>query len=176
MPKSITELMKYALSGSDIVKALHHETNIMTYKEILDTHNLVTLLGEYGSCVILYETKPGYGHWCCIFEVNPGLIEFFDAYGSMIDETIHHATGELKKIYESNSPKIIELLLRSTYDKIEYNNYPIQKHAKGINTCGRHVVVRLLNRRLPLDFYYHMLQLSGDDYDVTVTKLTDDIG
>jgi hypothetical protein len=166
-------LMKKALSSRDIV--FHAKTNLMTYNQLKEYTNLKSILGPYKSCVILYETRDGHGHWCVIFEVNKDRIEFFDPYGLMIDEQLRHISKSYKNKKGLNHTYLIKLIMNSNYKEIEYNNYPLQELKDGINTCGRHVLTRLYNRDMTLDEYYDKIHESGYKPDIYVTLETKNI-
>ena len=71
-------------------------------------------------------------------------------------------------------PYLCKLLLDSGY-KIVYNNYRLQEKKENVNSCGRHVVSRLIYRDVPIDEYVNMIKNSGFTADQFVTKLTNSI-
>jgi len=167
---NLKELKRKSLSGNDILS--NARTNLMTFRDIKNATSLNEILGPYKSCVILYENKDGSGHWCVIFEVNKDLVEFFDPYGYMIDSQLKYISDSYKKKTGLVHTFLINLILKSNYKYIEYNNYPLQELKNGINTCGRHVLTRLFNRRLKLDDYYDKIKKSGMNGDDYVTNET----
>lgn len=167
----IYELMEVALSGEQIKDATGIN-NIVTLSELKHFKTLKQLLGRQKACILLYETSENYGHWCCIFEVSPDLVEFFDPYGFFIDSELKYVPQSFKDKKNLNHTFIIRLLLNSSYKYIEWNNFPLQSQAEGVNTCGRHVILRLLHRDKTLNEYYNMVEGSGMDADKFVTIKT----
>lgn len=171
----LKKLMSVALSDKQIKKALNNKCNLVTLNEVKHIKTLSELLGPYKACVFLYETADNYGHWCTIFEVNSNLVEFFDPYGYFIDKQLNYIDTNYKNKKGLGHTFIGKLLYESKYKEIEWNNYPLQKYEDNINTCGRHVIVRLLNRGLTLDEYYNKIKSSGYDGDTYVTLVTKNI-
>lgn len=169
---NIKKELSYSMSGRDILTLMRYKCNLMTFTELMNKP-LNEILGKYGACVILYETlAENVGHWCLLFEVKPNLIEVFDPYGKMINETLKYMNPIIKRRYNVDGRKFIKKLVNSDYRYIEYNNYPFQTHKKGISTCGRHVCVRLMNRGKTLDEYYEWINSFDKDYDILVCELT----
>jgi hypothetical protein len=169
----LKKLMNVALSGKQIVNAV--KTNLISYSELKHITNIEQILGPYKACVILYESKDRYGHWCVLFEQKPDTIEFMDSYGYFIDSELKYISKNFLKKKGLFHTYLINLLYSSHYKYIEYNNYPMQELKEGINTCGRHVITRLLYRNLKLDDYYQMIKNSGYTADEFVTLKTKNI-
>lgn len=151
-----------SLSDDDIrrlTRSAGQPTRVVQYPELAHCRHIDDLL-SCGSVVILLITsqpgQPTYGHWVLLFRTNPanratdGDIEFFNSYGMMPDEDLY-----------KNTPLLTRLLYNSGRN-ISYNQYPFQRREEDINTCGRHVITRLLFRQMPLDNYAKML-LGGED-------------
>ena len=167
--------MDKALTDSEIMNALNHRCNIIKYSDIHKLNNIYELLGEHLACVILYEKRPRMGHWVCCFLVNRNRIEFFDSYGIFIDDELNFIDKEFKKEKNMTVKYLSKLIKKSNIPEIEYNQYVFQELKKGINTCGRHCVVRLLNRRLSLDEYANRIDKTNINPDRLVTILTKNI-
>jgi hypothetical protein len=167
----MNKLKRVSLSSEDILSTVR--TNLMVYRDIKKATSLKDILGPYKACVILYETtSDNHGHWCVIFEVNKNLIEFFDPYGYMIDSQLKYIDPKYKEKRGLNHTYLIDLLIKSDYNEIEWNNYPFQELKDGINTCGRHCITRLMYRKMRLDDYANMIEGSGMSADDFVTKET----
>lgn len=170
---SLKQLLKKALSGEEILKILDGKAKVVRYSEIYKYSNVFDLMGPHKAAVILYEWKPFYGHWTALFEQNTNTIEFFDPYGIVIDNELKHVPNNLKKQLHSDDRYLSKLIIKSPYKNIEYNNIKFQKLAEGINTCGRHVAIRLLFRSLSLDEFAEIFRNSKDfDADHVMTLLT----
>jgi len=173
------QLKKYediALTNYEIDRILEGKTKILTYTNLPRFNNINQLLEPFKNFILLYLTKPNYGHWVCVLK-HPDRIEFFDPYGgnNIPDNELDMIDHNVKKITNQDYPYLSKLLYDSGYP-IEYNNYQFQEHANDINTCGRHCIVRVLFKHLLLDEYYdHMNQLCKKynmNYDELVTYIT----
>ena len=71
--------MNEPISNYDILEKLKGRTRLIFYEDLNKIDNLIPLLDE-GSLVILYKSKPDFGHWTAIIKTPEG-IEFFDSYG-----------------------------------------------------------------------------------------------
>lgn len=169
--------ISYALSGYDILEMLKGKTNIIMYNELYKIKNIDEVI-KYGTCVILYNTSEFRGHWCCLI-VNNDRIEFFDPYGILIDDEIKPSFMSklfIKKYYSRDKKRLQKLIYYSKYDKVEYNNYPVQKRENNINTCGRHVVTRILMKDLLLEEYIkYIYSFKGRTPDEVVLSITNNI-
>ncbi len=171
----LKELKAKSLSADEMIKALDGRCNLITYKEIYDFPTLDDLLGKYGCCIILYEFKKNYGHWVTIFRVNDHKVEFFDSYGFIPDNEFAFIPKTFQNEYYPYNRYLTKLLYESN-DKVEYNHDHLQSKGNGINTCGRYVVNRLLNRNIPLKKYVKILQSDKDNSpDDIVSILTKNI-
>jgi hypothetical protein len=150
--------MDRALSGGDILELIKNKGNLLTYPQLKNYDNILDVLGKHGCAVILYLTKAkNYGHWICIIRHNDHTIEFFDSYGIPLDSEFGFITKEKRQYLDQNMPYLSKLLYKYPY-KIIYNDQKLQKNANNINTCGRHVVVRILNRNMDVDDYVNALR------------------
>lgn len=122
--------------------------------------------------VILYEATPYNGHWAMLHKTindkGKPVIEFFDSYGMKPDEAI-------KVMNLKDQPDIARFLLDSGKN-IVYNEFPFQKVGEGINTCGRHCLVRYKLRKYSIEEYHRRMKKlaknTGFDYDEIVSILT----
>jgi len=179
MNNIIKELEAIALSDKEVLDLLGHKANLILYPELHKYKNIDDVLGKYGACIILFESKPKYGHWTVLFKATTTLLEFFNPYGGLEqgypDDGLEHIDLEFREKTNQLLPTLSLLMIDSPYE-LSYNEYKFQRLAKGINTCGRHCVVRLWCRDLTLNQYYEMLTREahkyGIDYDAIVTVLT----
>jgi hypothetical protein len=164
-----------ALSNTDILSLLHGKASIVLYPNLYKYNNIDDILGPYGACVLLFEAKPSYGHWVCIFKINETTLEFFNPYGGFPDDSLNYIPDDFKALSHQNYPILSKLLLISSYE-LTYNEHQFQQKNKDIRTCGRHCVVRLLHRHLSLEEYVDFLnnacQKFNLNYDGIVTLLT----
>ena len=150
MENTIKSLIGKSLGNDEILKLIGNKANLISYVDVHKYKNLDQLLGTFGACVILYEMKRNYGHWCCIFKLDDNTIEFFDPYALMPDYELEFIDDEYKDKSKQNYPYLTRLMVLSPYI-LTYNHFPFQEYKKGINTCGRWISLRLMLRHLPLD-------------------------
>lgn len=166
--------MDIPLTGGDILKALKNKIDIVGYQDLQYYNNINELLSPYGAVVVLYPFKANIGHWVCVFySVNRDgnmAIEFFDPYGLKVD-------SEFKYIDGYSGPNYMARLLYHSSLPIEYNNTKLQQMKEGIDTCGRHVIVRLWEKDKYIDDYVKELKsIKGLTPDEIVTLLTINYG
>jgi|WetSurMetagenome_2_1015567.scaffolds.fasta_scaffold09542_4 hypothetical protein len=167
------------LSDKQVMKLVNNKANLVLYPDLHKYDNIDDILGKYGACIILFESKPQYGHWCCIFKVTNKLLEFFNPYGGIYDgepdEGLKYIDPKFREQTNQLIPYLSLLMINSPYE-LSYNEYKFQKMGKGINTCGRHVAVRLQNRKKSLNEYHEEMESVskkyGIDFDAIVTLLT----
>lgn len=168
-----------ALSNIDIKKLLNDRNSIVLYPDLHKYTDIDEMLGPYGMCVLLIESHKSYGHWVCIFKHKPDTITFFNSYGGINsgypDESLKLINKTFAAENNEDYPYLSKLLLNSPY-KLTYNNYVFQASKKGIKTCGRHCVVRLLCYNMDDDQYYKYVISNCKKYKLTpdqfVTLLT----
>jgi hypothetical protein len=154
----INKLQDIALSDSQVMNLINHDANLILYKDIHKYNNIDELLGQHGAAVILYESKPAYGHWTTIFKVSPNEIEFFNSYGNqnnhdgIPDAMLKFIPKSFRKQSNQDHTYLSKLMYDSKYD-LSYNQYNYQGDGENIKTCGRHIATRLNNRNLSLNKY-----------------------
>jgi hypothetical protein len=161
----------YSLSDGDIRKLLGQDISIITYPELKHLQSADDMFDDKGRCILLFLTENDHsGHWLALIKRGQ-TIEFFDPYGEAPeDQKDNVPEANLERLDESQ-PYLTDLIKASGY-KTVYNHFGYQKDKAGINTCGRHCAVRLLNKDLPLPKYKTMIQNSGLSPDDYVTKAT----
>lgn len=169
-----------ALSDKAILDLLDNKVNIVLYPNLYKYKNIDEVMGPYEACILLFEAKPKYGHWCAIFKLNDNTIEFFDPYGKASsgghpDDNLRIIPQDYAKVSNQEHPYLSALLDKSPYE-LTFNEIQFQQRNKAIRTCGRHCVFRLMNRELPLygykDLMYDLCQEFGTNYDGVVTIFT----
>jgi len=147
----LSQLESIPLSDGDIIRKLRGKTKLLLYHELADVSDIDDILVN-GSAVILYERKPKNGHWVCIVRYmnnNRPTIEFFDSYGMFPDDEKKHIDDEFLALLGQKFNKIADLLLKASGRyRIEFNDSKLQKWSPKINTCGRHVISRIILKTL----------------------------
>jgi hypothetical protein len=167
--------MSYSLSNFDIYNMLDNRCKVMSYDDLAKCKTLKQALGHYDAFVLLYLTKENYGHWtCCFMYPDNKTCEFFDSYSYKPDDELSFVPKEIQKEYKENFPYLSKLLLESGC-KIVYNNHKLQESKLQVNTCGRHVVSRLVYRDVPIDNYVNIIKKTGLTPDQFVLKITNSI-
>jgi hypothetical protein len=166
--------MDKALSSDEINEALGGKTKIITYDKLKDYKSINELLKPFGNVVILYLNDKNFGHWTCLFKNKEGNIEFFDSYGLPMDQELRFIPDELREQLNQTKPILSNLLLKQK-KKIIYNNHKLQKLSPKVNTCGRHVITRLLMKNMNIDDYNKFIRSFDLTPDEFVTMLTLDL-
>lgn len=175
--------MDYSLSNFEIEKYLRN-TKIVPYSDIRKYYSAKDLVAPYNECVILYKCGESYGHWCCLLKNKSGY-EFFDSYGIMLDNELEYPTefeteqeSEMFKHKHGQDYRYLTKLLSEVNQPVSYNHHKFQKFKRddGVkpSTCGRHVILRLLNKKLSLPEFkkqFDQTVSEGTDYDETVCRL-----
>ena len=172
--------MNIALSDADIRHALGNGTLILSYNELAKYKSVEDILRNHHSAIILYINQgDNSGHWTCLIK-HPDRVEFFDSYGGNMngrpDAEFQFIDKEQRKINYRGAPYLSKLLY--DYAKrggvVEYNHHQLQKEGAGIATCGRHCIVRIKTKHLPLNTYASMIK-RFNNIDKVVVDLTKSI-
>lgn len=134
--------MNTPLSDDSIKKFV---SNVIKYDE-LENISAKKLLAHL-PVVILYETKPNFGHWTLLHKLNNGNIEFFDSYGFKPDTEFKLISPEYQ--YPHYLMNLLKELSKLT--QIHYNQYQLQSKSPGVSTCGRWCILRRLYPDLDID-------------------------
>jgi hypothetical protein len=171
MESLIEKLKSVAFSGEDIMLACEDKTKIVLNSDIHKYHSIDELFGDLDSVVILYETKPHYGHWVCLIRHPNNLIEFFDSYGMFVDDELNYINPKFRKQSHQDYRYLSKLILESGY-RLIYNKVKLQKVKNDVSSCGRHVCLRIIMKDIPLKKYIKLLTTNYYDADTIVTFLT----
>ena len=162
------------LSSVDISSLLGDKVRVLTYKQLRDFDNIYDVLKPYGNAVLLYETSKNWGHWVCLFkDPKSNIIEHFDSYGIRPDDEIKFVPKYFRKIGGEDLPHLTALLYKSNAP-IRYNHHKLQSSRRGVSTCGRWCVLRLIFKDLDENNFKKLFDGKGDK-DKYVTILTNSI-
>lgn len=166
--------MDYSLSNSDISRFMPR-ARIIDYTTLANEYaaglSLFDIMGPNKTLVLLYLTKVRHGHWTCVFERNNGDIECFDSFGFIPDDELGFIPKTFQAESNQNHTYLLRLLLSSNR-LIHYNKDSIQISSPLVNTCGRHVIVRIAFRSMLIDNYIKMIKSSTITPDEIVTIAT----
>lgn len=141
-------------TSDDDIKRLFPKARILSYQDLNDFKTLRAAMGPKKVLFLLYthEKDGNYGHWVALWEAKyngrPTLF-FHDPYGIPVD-------GELK-FMEKRYPKLSALMVKDKRP-IRYNHHKLQRKGAGINTCGKHCMVRLIFDQMDEDKFAHVLK------------------
>lgn len=170
---NLKQLESISLSDDQIKNMLKGKINVIQYPELQNYKNIDEVLYPYDACVILYLTSKGRGHWILVQKLNPRIIEVFDSYGTYIDNQNKYNLDKYAKKVQYY-PFLTKLLYDSPYI-ITYNEFQLQEKKKGINTCGRYVVLRNLLKNLSIYDFVKIFRNSKYNPDELVTIITENI-
>jgi hypothetical protein len=163
------------LTGNQIKQCLG-TVKIIPYSKVKQFFDVYKLLDPFDAVVILYRTDDNYGHWTCLLQNQHG-IEFFCSYGVIIDDQLdQNKNPHFQMQYGQDHTYLTKLLYECT-SPISYNHHKFQEYMRddGVRpeTCGRHVIMRLMNKNLGLDEYKNKLDSERGDrtYDELVCDL-----
>lgn len=180
--------LERALSDSDIKQILGDQSKVLIYKDLYNYNTIDELLEPEGAAVILYETNKtstghAFGHWCCVFNGKPVVVDgvitpciyYFDSYGNMIDDVLHHVDPKFR-IKNGEDFAYLSTLLGLCPYAVDYNDHQFQSDTENVNTCGRHCITRILHDDLDAEEYIDLFK-SGDGVssDELVTAYTNSL-
>ncbi len=137
------------MTNSDLKRFLgdYAVNNTITYSELKQYKDLTELLPDHHDYkIILIEYEKNEGHWICIMKHNK-VIEIFNSFGT------HHGDDDFVdtesiNYYLGQSYNFLNIFIEKELDdgifNIIYNKTKFQEKSIKVNTCGRHVVNRLI--------------------------------
>jgi hypothetical protein len=183
MSKELKKAIEIPLTNFDLEKYLdkNAQDNILKYSELDDYTDLEELLPHHKSYkILLIEYEKQSGHWICILRYGK-TIEIFNSFGAkpswddFIDSKVYNK-------YLGQYALFLNKLIKKEKDEkkfvLIYNQIQFQKKSHKVNTCGRHVINRILCMLyfdMNLDDYIKFMKKSkkdtGFNYDEIVTKI-----
>jgi len=165
-----------SLSDLDVLKLVKNQAKVLLYKDLKKYRTLDEALGPHGAAIILYESRPGYGHWTTVFKrkdkKGETVISFFDSYGEFTDDELYWNDRNTNTYLGQEIPYLSKLIIESPYENLEYDDHQYQKFEKGVATCGRWVVLRLLCRGLSPEKFRELFGYArSDDLVTLITEL-----
>lgn len=174
MDRIINRYKKIALSDSEVLDLMNGRANIVLYPDIYKYDTLDEMLGPDQAAIILFESKPNFGHWVSIFR-NDNDVTFFNSYSGYPDDTLKFIDKQFKMSTNQDKPYLSLLMLNSPY-KLHYNEFKFQRHGGDINTCGRWAALRLIFRTLNCSEFHSLIvnlsKMLNIGFDNLATLLT----
>ena len=140
----------YIPTSSDEMRAGVPGSMVLVYRDLKQMDQLPRL-----PIILLYETKPGIGHWVTILRTPEG-IEHFDSYGLKPDGELSFVPFAFKAQSGQEVPHLVKLLL-DTGEPINFSDFRLQDEARGIATCGRWCVLRNMFAHLTSEAFGRMV-------------------
>lgn len=137
LSSDIKKLEDYSFSGNDITKATG--APVIVYDRLKSVESISDLFPPGVTAIaILYQSSQYYGHWVALIRRGECKYEFFDPYGIPLDKELTRAT--FIKI-----PYLSRLLAGC---QVSSNTVRLQAFRNHINTCGRWVAYRILQKHM----------------------------
>ncbi len=174
----LKQLKEYPL-GNDDLKSLYPYAKIFSYPELEHMKSIDQAFyfhpNGIGTSVMLFLTDAdNIGHWIGLIK-RGNEIEMYDPYGNKPEELNKNVGGRMN--YKQD-PKLLRDKVRESGYKLISNSDQVQPESPDINTCGRHVIMRLLFADKPLKEYHQkvkqLARQNGISIDTLVTKITAD--
>ncbi len=162
----VLRLVNKALSDDDIRRILGRDIKILKYSDLDEFRDLDELLpNPTDYCIILYEDRPGRGHWTGLLKYD-GLFEHFDSYGNKVDAPLRWINMKQRRLLDQAEPSLSRLL---AHEHFMYNHVEYQNKDSSVNTCGSHVchrIYRLKHDGMDLPTYHQFMQGIKEETDV----------
>ena len=154
------------ISDEDIERYLGKEghKNIIKYSELKNYNNIDKLLPKIGSYkIILIESQENSGHWVLMLKYKnkdkKTIIEFYNSYGMKPEADLSYIGSMMNRILGNGKDDLNDLLddaKKKGYEVI-YNKKRFQSSNKKVNTCGRHVLNRIIMAtKFKMDLYEYI--------------------
>ena len=187
---SLARQVAKALSPNDIFTIAGKTCNVIKYPDLSEFNSIDDIFQEgnslYGmirpdlpfdddSCIILYMSKPNFGHWCTInrYRNKKGdlrRIDFLDSYGDMIDDQLEFINKDFRGISNQLTAHLCGLLSKEKVP-IHYNNIQLQALQGGISTCGRYAALFLKFNNLTVEKFANSLLAASEKYKIPIDQL-----
>jgi hypothetical protein len=143
--KQLQSKLKEFITDADLEQYDIKKENIIEYNELADYNTIEELLPKTKTYrIILIEDKPNSGHWCVVLRYKK-TIEFFNSYGNFPSFELSLISPEDNQELGQDR-KYLNILLTKALGKFKviYNKVAFQELENGVNTCGKHVILRIL--------------------------------
>ena len=139
--KKYKKLLSYMFSEKDFKRYFDIEGKILKYSELSRYNNIEELLPhDKDFKIILTETEPNTGHWCCLLRKDKKVI-WFDSYSVPPDGELKFISRMMNKMLNQEVHQIHRLFKTCKQFGLvpDYNHYKYQAESDDICTCGRWV-------------------------------------
>ncbi len=147
--QTLDAIMDEPIDDAEMKVFLGSDAKILRYsdlKRFYDIHDLLPKDTDFA--VILYQTEPTVGHWVAVLkyphQFGRSVIEYFDPYGKHLDEPLAWISKQQSKKLGIHAPYLSQMLDNTSNEKLLENQIEYQHESPKIETCGRHVIYRIL--------------------------------
>lgn len=182
MKRRITEM----ISDDDLVRYLGDDVNnkIVKYADLSNYKTINELLPKLNDYrIILIESEHNSGHWVVLlkYKINDKpVIEYFNSYGMKMGTDLNFISSLMNRLL-GQGKNDLDKLLDTAKDDIEiiYNKKRFQSNNQKVNTCGRHILLRIIMMKhygMDLYEYINFIDQLKEKYnmetDIVVASLT----
>lgn len=180
----IEDYLYKAKSPRDIFRIANKTCNVVTYDKIKNLKNINDLFKVKNSvtrnfdmnlphvnncCIILYMTKPNFGHYCMVNKNRHG-INFLDSYGEMPDDQLNYIKDEFKIVSNQEKNYLTKLLAESDLP-VRYNDLDMQIMDGKIATCGLYCALYLKYNNLSIEQFCDILRKNSLKKDIDIDRI-----
>ena len=170
--------MSKSLSDEEIYKYFDNKINIVKFSDIKKMKSLKELLGPYKKCVILFEFKKDYGHWCSLIECKPKnnkkFILFTDPYGLIPENELNYVPKSFEHLSDQERGSLLNFLYNQPIP-VHYSQFRLQQLKYSVNTCGRYAILRCSYPTIDENDFDKLLRATENTPDELVSILTCDV-
>jgi len=146
------KMLETMIDDTDISRWLGADAKdkIVKYSDLKNYHTINDLLPDATDYrIILTESKPNVGHWCCVLKYKD-ILEWFDSYGVKPDGEFKYIPKMVRRMLGQDGNVLTKLLVNTKRpnQNVYYNKRRLQSGEDGINTCGRWCLARILAMRV----------------------------
>ncbi|CAN0432297.1 unnamed protein product, partial [Ectocarpus fasciculatus] len=140
--------IKTPLTNTDMLRILPAvKGRIIEYSDLNQYGDLEEILPEHKSFIIvLIEYKQNSGHWVCLSRYED-TIEMFNSFGTKHGPDDFVESASMNRYLGQASMHLRTLLRKEAAERkfdVVFNQVKFQGKDLKINTCGRHVLLRLI--------------------------------
>lgn len=196
IPKKIKFNLYYPFSVPDLFFASESRCNVFTYPELNDFDHIDELYTQYNSnqeknafkfipgisklpftdrsCIILYMSKPGFGHWTVINRIPDGdnkySYQFLDSYGEIPDDQLEYIPEKFREDTNQVYYTLTKLINDSGED-LFYNDIALQVLDNRIATCGYYCSIFVKYNQIPVEDFVDIIIEKSAEYKIFPDEL-----
>lgn len=171
MDAIIKQVIQQDLTGTEIRDFVKDKYPLHMYQDLGRVNNLHDILGPQNACIILFPVQSATsGHYTAIIyyeEIN--TLHYFDSYGFDWNQELKYSNQPITK------QNLIGKLFANAQQqgmKVTFNQNRYQVLKDGVNTCGKHCIMRLKFKYLREDEYGRLMRHQKYTPDEIVTMAT----